>query len=61
MSYLRFCSFLVFVGGTLCLENLNEESASLTKSDKFVPEASVYQEQDSIFQIVDDNYISMYG
>ena len=58
MSYLRCCSFLVLVGGTLGLENLNEESASLTNFDKFVPEASVYQEQDSIFQIVDDNYIS---
>ena len=60
MRYLRCCSFLVLVGGTLGLENLNEESASLTNFDK-LPAASVYQEQDSIFQIVDDNYISIYG
>ena len=52
-------SLIVIVGGSLGQEDLDRESGFLTKSDKFLPSSSSYQQQENIFQIVDDNYISM--
>ena len=50
--------FIVIIGGSLGQEDLDSGSGFLTKSDKFLPSSSSYQQQENIFQIVDDNYIS---
>lgn len=57
MIYLVY-SLLVVASGSLCQDNIDTGSGFLTKSDKFLPSSSSYQQQDNIFQIVDDNYIS---
>ena len=48
----RLYSLIIFVGGLLGQENVDQGGGFLTKADKF------YQQQENIFQIVDDNYIS---
>ena len=57
MIYLVY-SLLVIASGSLGQDNIDTGSGFLTKSDKFSPSSSSYQQQDNIFQIVDDNYIS---
>ena len=57
MIYLVY-SLVVIIGVSLGQEDLDTGSGFLTKSDKFLPSSSSYQQQENIFQIVDDNYIS---